>query len=43
MKQQPVEALEKFETVLMLEETAANREFSFNATKYIILLSANLG
>ena len=36
MKQQPGEALEKFEVVLMLEENAPNREFSFKATRFII-------
>ena len=42
-KEQPVEALAMFDTVIMLEENMDNKEFSFNATKYIIILSMQLG
>ena len=40
LKTAPEEALERFETVIMLEETASERKFSFSATKFIVLLSA---
>ena len=40
LKTAPVEALERFETVIMLEETASERKFTFSATKFIVLLAA---
>ena len=40
LKTAPEEALERFETVIMLEETASERKFSFSATKFIVLLAA---
>ena len=40
LKSAPEEALERFETVIMLEETASERKFSFSATKFIVLLAA---
>ena len=43
MKQEPTQAIERFETVVLLEETRAEQHHSFNATKFIILLSSQLG
>ena len=43
INQDPEEALERFETVLMLEETRPVQLYSFNATKFIVLLASRLG
>ena len=40
LKTAPDQALEQFETVIMLEENESEKKFTFSATKYIILLSA---
>ena len=43
MKESPQEALEKFESVLMLEEQHDKFQYSFNSVKYVVILSAQLG
>jgi hypothetical protein len=43
-KEKPSEALTMFETVIETEETYGNNyEFTFNATKYIVILTMQLG
>ena len=42
MKSNPAEALEYFETVVLLEEARGTMDFSFNATKYIVGLAMQL-
>jgi len=42
LKEDPKQALEMFETVVLLEENKDEVQFSFNAMKYIIMLSAQL-
>lgn len=43
MKQQPADSLEKFETVIMMEEGRDEQQFSFSALKYVTVLSSHLG
>lgn len=43
MKQDPADALEKFETVIMMEEGRDDQQFSFSALKYVTALAAQLG
>ena len=43
MKEDQHEALEKFETVLMMEESRDEQQFSFSSLKYITVLSSKLG
>ena len=40
MKDNPTEALEKFECAVMLEENRSEQPFSFKASMYIILIAA---
>lgn len=40
LKEDPKRAIEMFETVVLLEENKDEVQFSFNAIKYIIILSA---
>jgi hypothetical protein len=42
-KTEPKEALEKFETVIMLSDNMDDIEYAFKATKYVIILSMVLG
>ena len=43
LKDNPAEALERFETVVMMEEQRDEHEYSFNSHKYIVILAAQLG
>lgn len=43
LKDNPSEALERFQNVVALEETREERQYSFNAHKFIVLLAAQLG
>lgn len=43
MKQKPGESLEKFETVIMMEESRDDQQFTFSALKYVTVLSSQLG
>ena len=43
LKDNPTEALERFETVVMMEEQRDESEYSFNSHKYIVILAAQLG
>jgi hypothetical protein len=43
MKTQMNEALEKFETVILLEEHSEKVAFSFNAVRHVVVLSMQLG
>ena len=43
MQQKPKDSLEKFETVLMMEEGNDEQHFSFRALKYVTILSSQLG
>jgi hypothetical protein len=40
MKQEPAESLEKFETVIIMEEGRDDQQFSFSAMKYVTVLSS---
>jgi hypothetical protein len=40
MRKNPGESLEKFETVIMMEEGREEQQFSFNALKYVTVLSS---
>jgi hypothetical protein len=40
MKQKPKDSLEKFETVIMMEESREDQNFSFAALKYVTVLSS---
>ena len=42
-KTEPEEALENFETVIMLEENREEKNFTFSSTKFIILITSQLG
>ena len=42
-KDEPQDALERFEVVIMLEESRPEKSFTFNSLKYMILLCAKLG
>ena len=43
LKDNAAEALERFETVVMMEEQRDESEYSFNSHKYIVILAAQLG
>ena len=43
MKTQMNEALEKFETVILLEEHSEKVTHSFNAVRHVVVLSMQLG
>ena len=43
LKDNPSEALERFQNVVALEETREDRQYSFNSHKFIVLLAAQLG
>jgi len=39
MKQNPQDSLDKFETVIMMEESCDEPQFSFHSLKYVVVLS----
>jgi len=43
LKDNPAEALERFQTVVDFEQQREEQEYSFNAHKFIIILAAQLG
>ena len=43
MNSEPAEAMQGFETVIQFEESHNNQKHSFNAMKFIILLTLKLG
>ena len=42
-KTDPTDALERFEAVVMLEETRDKRDYTFQSLKFIVLLAMQLG
>ena len=41
-KTEPQQALESFETVILLEENREEKNFTFSSTKFIILIASQL-